>query len=108
MTNSGRVLPKKASTARAMIRNGMLAWKSISIRISRLDPAAEMRGDEAHGGAEGRGDHGAEEGDQQADADRHDEPREHVAAELVAAQRMAHVPPMNDRRHAGGRAGPGR
>ena len=67
MMNSGSVLPKKASTASAMIRNGMLAWKSISIRISCLDLAAEMRGEEAQRGAEDRRDHGAEEGDQQAE-----------------------------------------
>jgi len=32
--NSGRVLPKKASTDSAMIMNGMLAWKSMAIRIT--------------------------------------------------------------------------
>ena len=63
-----------------------------------FDPPAEMGGDEAQRRAQGGGDQGAEEGDQQADADRHDQARKHVAAELVGAQRMAPAAAERDRR----------
>lgn len=53
-----------------------------------FDPLAEVGGEKAQCRPERRGDDRAEEGDQQAHADRHDEPREHVAAEFVGAQQM--------------------
>ena len=63
-----------------------------------LDGLAEMRGEEAQRRAERRGDQGAEQRYQEAHADRHDEAREHVAAEFVGAQQMGPCPAHQDGR----------
>ena len=54
-----------------------------------LNPAAEMRREKAQQGAEHRGDGGGAEGDHQADADRHEQPAQHIASQLVGAEQMS-------------------
>ena len=83
-----RLGPRKAASAIARIRNGIASSASVSRDDRPVDPAAGVAGEQSERQAEGDRERHRDEAGAEGGARAEDDPREHVAPDLVAAERM--------------------